>query len=80
LEEKYTKKCEKTREKKNTPHDGQIMPIATMKAKNTAMSLRFFILVESESLAVINDKCSVVGLGSFPSADALSQCLALCKS
>lgn len=80
MEEKYTKKCEKTREKKNTPHDGQIMPIATMKAKNTAINLRFFIDVANASLAVMKDKCSVVGLGSFPSAEADNQCLARCKS
>jgi hypothetical protein len=56
LDEKYTKKCEKTNEKKKTPHEGQMMPIATMKRKNTAISLRFFIDVANTSLAVIYDK------------------------
>jgi len=47
-----------------------MMPIATMKAKNTAISFRFFILVDNASLAVINDKWRVVGFGSLPKADA----------
>jgi len=57
-----------------------MIPIATMKAKKTAMSLRFFILVERESLAVMKDKWRVVGLGSFPRAEAESQCLARWRS
>jgi len=57
-----------------------MIPIATIKAKKTAISFRFFILEAKESLAVMKERCSVVGLGSLPRADALSQCFARCKS
>jgi hypothetical protein len=50
--------------------------MATMKAKNTAISLRFFMEVAKASEAVMKDKCKVVGLGSLPRAAADSQCLA----
>jgi hypothetical protein len=60
--------------------DGHIIPIATINAKNTAINFRFFIDVANESLAVMNDKCNVVGFGSLPKADADNQCLARCRS
>jgi len=53
-----------------------MMPMATMKAKKTAISRRFCMLVASESLAVMNDRCNVVGFGSLPKAEADTQCLA----
>jgi len=57
-----------------------MMPMATMKAKNTAISFRFFMLLDRASEAVMKDRCKVVGFGSLPSAEADSQCLARCRS
>jgi len=57
-----------------------MIPMATINAKNTAMSFRFFMLVERESLAVMKERWRVVGFGSFPRAEAESQCFARWRS
>ena len=66
--------------RKNTPHEGQMMATVTMKANNTAMTRRFFIVKAIERDAVMNDMCNAVGFGSFPNADADNHFSARSKS
>ena len=71
---------ENKREKKKTPQDGHRMPMMTMRAKNTAITLRRCMLSFNAWPAVMYDRCRVVGLGSLPSAEAVNHCCDRFKS